>query len=92
MLPSSPLPPLPASLFIPPPVDRREDILETELPPRKRLCRTAPTSRYEVGESLIATPRPTRGHRIDYGFIGTLDAETRRQRPRRSAMGSGMFG
>ncbi|GKF20771.1 hypothetical protein Tco_0069409, partial [Tanacetum coccineum] len=27
-LPSSPLPPLPASLFIPPPVDRREDILE----------------------------------------------------------------
>ncbi|GKA10007.1 hypothetical protein Tco_0689440 [Tanacetum coccineum] len=35
-LPSSPLPPLPASLFIPPPVDRREDIPEAELPPRKR--------------------------------------------------------
>ncbi|GKA55557.1 reverse transcriptase domain-containing protein, partial [Tanacetum coccineum] len=25
-------------------------------------------------------PRPTGGHGIDYGFIGTLDAETRRQR------------
>ncbi|GJU38213.1 reverse transcriptase domain-containing protein [Tanacetum coccineum] len=79
-LPSSPLPPLPASLFIPPPVDRREDIPEAELPPRKRLCLTALTSRYEVGESLTTTPRPTGGNRIDYGFIGTLDSETRRQR------------
>ncbi|GJR04983.1 putative reverse transcriptase domain-containing protein [Tanacetum coccineum] len=79
-LPSSPLPPLPALLFIPPPVDRREDIPEAELPPRKRLRLTAPTSRYEVGESSTAAPRPTRGHRVDYGFIGTLDAETRRQR------------
>ncbi|GKA18598.1 hypothetical protein Tco_0698513 [Tanacetum coccineum] len=69
-----------ASLFIPPPVDRREDIPEAELPPRKRLCLTALTSRYEVGESSTAAPRPTGGHRIDYGFIGTLDAETRRQR------------
>ncbi|GJS11914.1 hypothetical protein Tco_0368710 [Tanacetum coccineum] len=79
-LPSSPLPPLPASLFIPPPVDHREDIPEAELPPRKRLCLTAPTSRYEVGESLTAAPRPTGGHRADYGFIGTIDAEIRRQR------------
>ncbi|GKB41563.1 hypothetical protein Tco_0886505 [Tanacetum coccineum] len=79
-LPSSPLPPLPASLFIPPPVDRREDTPEAELPPRKRLCLTALTSRYEVGESSTAAPRPARGHGIDYGFIGTLDAETRRQR------------
>ncbi|GKB51531.1 hypothetical protein Tco_0902284 [Tanacetum coccineum] len=69
-----------ASLFIPPPVDRREDIPEAELPPRKRLCPTAPTSRYEVGESLTAAPRPTGGHRADYRFIGTMDAEIRRQR------------
>ncbi|GJS47563.1 hypothetical protein Tco_0597684 [Tanacetum coccineum] len=34
-------------MFIPPPVDRREDIPEAELPPRKRLCLTALTSRYE---------------------------------------------
>ncbi|GJU78270.1 hypothetical protein Tco_1275340, partial [Tanacetum coccineum] len=79
-LPSSPLPPLPASLFIPPPVDRREDVPEAELPHRKRLCLTAPTSRYEVGESLTTAPRPTGGHRVYYGFIGTMDAEIRRQR------------
>ncbi|GJY72562.1 putative reverse transcriptase domain-containing protein, partial [Tanacetum coccineum] len=36
-LPSFPLPPLPASLFIPPPIDRREDIPKAELPSRKRL-------------------------------------------------------
>ncbi|GJT15766.1 hypothetical protein Tco_0874472 [Tanacetum coccineum] len=78
-LPQIPSPPLPPSLFIPP-VDRREDIPKDELPPRKRLCLTAPTSRYEAGESSIATPRPTGGHRVDYGFIGTLDVETKRQR------------
>ncbi|GJS80881.1 hypothetical protein Tco_0747422 [Tanacetum coccineum] len=79
-LPSSPLPPLPASLSIPPPVDRREDTPEAELPPRKRLCLTTPTSRNEVGESSTAAPRPTGGHRADYGFIDTMDAEIRRQR------------
>ncbi|GJT46582.1 hypothetical protein Tco_0955297 [Tanacetum coccineum] len=78
--PPPPLPPLPASLFIPPPVDHKEDIPEVELPPRKRLCLTALTSGYEVGESLTAAARPTRGHRADYGFIGTLDTETRCQR------------
>ncbi|GKE89926.1 hypothetical protein Tco_1567401 [Tanacetum coccineum] len=60
-LPSSPLPPLPSSLFIPPPVNRREDIPEAELPPHKRLCLTALTSRYEVGESSTTAPRPTGG-------------------------------
>ncbi|GKB85261.1 hypothetical protein Tco_0957533, partial [Tanacetum coccineum] len=66
-LPSSSLPPLPALLFIPPPVDHREDIPEAELPPHKRLCSTA-------------APRPTGGHRADYRFISTIDAEIRRQR------------
>ncbi|GJV44387.1 hypothetical protein Tco_1428923 [Tanacetum coccineum] len=79
-LPSSSLPPLPALLFIPPPVDHREDIPEAELPPHKRLCSTAPTLRYEVGESSTAAPRPTGGHRADYRFISTIDAEIRRQR------------
>ncbi|GJV67298.1 hypothetical protein Tco_1482807 [Tanacetum coccineum] len=78
-LPSLPLPPLLDSLFIPP-VDRKEDIPEAELPPHKRLCLTTPASRYEVWESLTAVPRPTRGRRVDYGFVGTLDAEARRQR------------
>ncbi|GJW46123.1 hypothetical protein Tco_0077769, partial [Tanacetum coccineum] len=69
---------LPASLFIPPSVDRREDTPEAELPPHKILCLTTLTSRYEVRESSTVTSRPTRGHGIDYGFIGTLDAKTRR--------------
>ncbi|GKC26078.1 hypothetical protein Tco_1033372, partial [Tanacetum coccineum] len=83
-LPSLPLPP---SLFIPPPIDRREDIPEAELPPHKRLCLTALISRYEVGESSTAALRPTGGHRIDYGFIGTLDAKTRRQRAKEVGYG-----
>ncbi|GJY19158.1 putative reverse transcriptase domain-containing protein [Tanacetum coccineum] len=85
-LPLPPLPPLPASLFIPSSIDRREDIPEAELPPHKRLCLTALTSRYEVGESSTAITRPTEGHRADYGFIGTVDAETRCQRAEEETM------
>ncbi|GJR46589.1 hypothetical protein Tco_1314692 [Tanacetum coccineum] len=86
-LPSSPLPLLPSSMFIPSPVDRKEDIPKTELPPRKRLCLTALTSRYEVRERSTAAPRPTGGHGIDYGFIGTLDTETRCQRAKEVSYG-----
>ncbi|GKB62055.1 hypothetical protein Tco_0918241, partial [Tanacetum coccineum] len=77
-LPSPPLPPLPPSLHIPPPIDRRDNIPEFEWPPRKRSCLFALGSRYEVGES--STARPTRGQRVDYGFVSTLDAEERRRR------------
>nr|GEW13450.1 hypothetical protein [Tanacetum cinerariifolium] len=72
-----PSPPLPPHLHMPPPVDRRDDILETEMSPRKRLCLSTLGSRYEVGES--STARPTRGQGIDYGFVNTLDAEARRR-------------
>ncbi|GKF93807.1 hypothetical protein Tco_0283507, partial [Tanacetum coccineum] len=68
------------SLFIPPPVDRREDTPEAELPPHKRLCLAALTSRYEVGESSTIASRPAGGHGINYRFIGTLNAKTKRQR------------
>ncbi|GKG12604.1 hypothetical protein Tco_0346841, partial [Tanacetum coccineum] len=51
-LPSLPLPPLPTSLFIPLPVDHREDIPEAELPPHKRLCLIALTSRFERAEEV----------------------------------------
>ncbi|GJR16882.1 putative reverse transcriptase domain-containing protein [Tanacetum coccineum] len=76
-LPSPPLPPLPPSLYIPPPVDRRDDVPESELPPRKRLCLSTLGSRYEIRES--STARPTRGRGVDYGFVSTVDAEARRQ-------------
>ncbi|GJU16722.1 hypothetical protein Tco_1144688 [Tanacetum coccineum] len=66
-LPSPPLPPLPPSLFIPPPVDRRDDISKSEQPPRKRLHLSTIGSIYEIGES--STARPTRGRGIDYGFV-----------------------
>nr|GEV13672.1 hypothetical protein [Tanacetum cinerariifolium] len=72
-----PSPPLPPPLHMPPPVDRRGDILETKMPPHKRLCLSTLRSRYEVGES--STARPTGGRGIDYGFVSTLDVEARRQ-------------
>ncbi|GJS32133.1 hypothetical protein Tco_0530515 [Tanacetum coccineum] len=71
------LPPLPPSLYVPPPVDRRDDIPESELPPRKRSCLSTLGPRYEVGES--STARPTGGRGIDYGFVSTVDAEARRR-------------
>ncbi|GKF71689.1 hypothetical protein Tco_0207803, partial [Tanacetum coccineum] len=64
-LPSPPLPSLPPSLYIPPPVDHRDDIPESEQPPHKRLCLSTLGSRYEIRES--STARPTRGQGIDYG-------------------------
>ncbi|GKE31110.1 hypothetical protein Tco_1450432 [Tanacetum coccineum] len=60
-LPSPPLPPLPPSLYIPPHVDRRDDIPESEQPPRKRSFLFALGSRYEVGESSTARPTDTEG-------------------------------
>ncbi|GKE96292.1 hypothetical protein Tco_1581147 [Tanacetum coccineum] len=63
-LPSPPLLPLPPSLYKPPPVDRRDDIPESERPLRKRSCLFALGSRYKVRESSIA--RPTGGQGVDY--------------------------
>nr|GEW45946.1 putative reverse transcriptase domain-containing protein [Tanacetum cinerariifolium] len=72
-----PSPPLPPPLYIPPPIDCRDDILETELPPHKKSCLFALGPRYEVEES--STARPIRGQWIYYGFVSTLDAEARRR-------------
>ncbi|GKE42407.1 hypothetical protein Tco_1469691, partial [Tanacetum coccineum] len=78
-IPLPPLPPPPSSPHLPLPVPTSlpllEDTPEAELPPRKRLCLTAPALRYEAGESSTAAPRPTGGHGTDYKFIGTVDAE-----------------
>nr|GEW50960.1 hypothetical protein [Tanacetum cinerariifolium] len=72
-----PSPPLPPPLHMPPPIDCRDDVAETEMLPCNRLCLSTLGSRYEVGESLAA--RPTGGQGIDYGFVSTLDAEARRR-------------
>nr|GEU81941.1 hypothetical protein [Tanacetum cinerariifolium] len=72
-----PSPPLPPPLYIPPPVDRRDDIPETEMPPHKRLCLSTLGSGYKIGES--STTKLTGGRGIDYGFVSTLDAEARRR-------------
>nr|GFC89445.1 hypothetical protein [Tanacetum cinerariifolium] len=69
--------PLPPALYMPPLIDRRDDIPEIEMPPRNRLCLSTLGSRYEVGESSMA--RPTGGQGIDCGFVSTLDAEARRR-------------
>ncbi|GKE57885.1 hypothetical protein Tco_1497070, partial [Tanacetum coccineum] len=76
-LPSPPLPSLPPSLYIPPPIDRKDDVLESEQPPHKRSCLFSLGSRYKVEES--STARPTEGRGVDYGFVSTLDAKERRQ-------------
>ncbi|GJV74962.1 hypothetical protein Tco_1506546 [Tanacetum coccineum] len=84
-IPSPPLPllspplllPTPSSPLLLPATDRREDVPEADVPPRKRLCLTAPALRFEVGESSAAAA--ARQHRLgvthatDYGFVDTDD-------------------
>nr|GEY22072.1 putative reverse transcriptase domain-containing protein [Tanacetum cinerariifolium] len=63
---------------------RRTDILEVDMPPRKRTCLTTPTPEFEVGESSAAgaarQPRPTesdlrrcRVEQAGYGITNTWD-------------------
>ncbi|GJX93932.1 hypothetical protein Tco_0348518 [Tanacetum coccineum] len=81
--------PLPTSSppLLLPSADYRADVPEVMLPPRKRLC-VAPGPRYEVGEcSSAPTARPTGGFRADYGFVGTLYAEIRRDPDREIGYG-----
>nr|GFB99432.1 hypothetical protein [Tanacetum cinerariifolium] len=56
VLPSPPVPPLPPPLYIPPPVDCKDDAPETEMPPRKRSCLSILGSRYEVEKSSCNAP------------------------------------
>ncbi|GKA43153.1 hypothetical protein Tco_0735877 [Tanacetum coccineum] len=77
--PLLPIPlPTPSPPLLLPSTDYRAVVSEVTLPPRKRLC-IALGLRFEVGESSSApTTRPTRGFRADYGFVGTLDDEIRK--------------
>ncbi|GKB92222.1 hypothetical protein Tco_0964494 [Tanacetum coccineum] len=83
--PSPPLPPPPSSLHLPPHVPTSLPLPSSPLPPLPAsLFIPSPVDHMEdipeAEESSTASPRPTRGHRIDYGFIGTLDVKTKRQR------------
>nr|GEX64052.1 hypothetical protein [Tanacetum cinerariifolium] len=76
---ASPLPlhaPSPPLLL--PSTTHRDDLPEADIPFQKRACFTAPTSRFEVGESSSAAVARQTGHtlahRVDYGFIDTMDA------------------
>nr|GEV90707.1 hypothetical protein [Tanacetum cinerariifolium] len=60
-------PPLPPPLHMPPPIDRRDDIPETEMPPRKRLCLST------LGSSTLDDEARRRGIReVGYGIRDTL--------------------
>ncbi|GJX42876.1 hypothetical protein Tco_0257866, partial [Tanacetum coccineum] len=78
-LPSPPLPlPSPSSPLLLPATDHMEDVPEADVPPQKRLCLTAPTPGFEVGESsaVVATRQPGLDftHATDYSFVDTMDA------------------
>nr|GEY63850.1 putative reverse transcriptase domain-containing protein [Tanacetum cinerariifolium] len=84
-----PLLPIPLPTSSPPLLlpftSHRANVLKVTLPPPKRLC-IALGLRFEVSESSYApTARPTGHFRADYGFIGTLDDEIRRD-PEREAV------
>nr|GEV40821.1 hypothetical protein [Tanacetum cinerariifolium] len=69
-----PSPPLPPPLYIPPPVNHRDDILETEMPPRKRLCLSTPGSRYKIEESSIARPNEEVGYGVRDNWVDPAEA------------------
>ncbi|GKG62297.1 hypothetical protein Tco_0632201, partial [Tanacetum coccineum] len=51
------------------------------MPLQKRACFIAPTSRFEVKESSSAAAAwqagHTQAHRVDYGFLNTMDTSIR---------------
>ncbi|GKC56759.1 hypothetical protein Tco_1084357, partial [Tanacetum coccineum] len=76
-IPSPPLPPPPSSLHLPPHVPTSLPLPSSPLPPLPTsLFIPPPVNRRED----ILEAEPTGGHRADYGFIGTMDAEIKRQR------------
>ncbi|GJW81084.1 hypothetical protein Tco_0145059 [Tanacetum coccineum] len=75
--PSPPLPPLPSSLYLALPVPISSPLPSPPLPKLPAsLSIPPPVDRREDIPEVELPPR----HRADYGFINTLDAETRRQR------------
>ncbi|GKE41371.1 hypothetical protein Tco_1468655 [Tanacetum coccineum] len=82
-IPSPPLPPLPSSLHLPPHVPTS---LPLPLPPRKRLCPTAPTSRYEVGRVRLLLLDLVEVIEQIMGLLALWVPRSDVREPRRSAM------
>ncbi|GJX47235.1 hypothetical protein Tco_0272425 [Tanacetum coccineum] len=77
---------IPSPPLLLPSTTHRGDIPEADMPLRKRARFTAPTGRFEVGESSSATAarqaRHTLAHRVDYGFLDNVDAGIRASKSR----------
>ncbi|GKD60477.1 hypothetical protein Tco_1297986, partial [Tanacetum coccineum] len=86
--PLLPIPlPTPSPPLLLPSTDYRAGVSEVTLPPQKRFC-IALGPKYEVSKSSSApTARSIRGFRADYGFVGTLDDEIRRDPEREVGYG-----
>ncbi|GJW49924.1 putative reverse transcriptase domain-containing protein [Tanacetum coccineum] len=76
-IPSPPLPPPPSSLHLPPPVPTSLPLPSSPLPPLPASLFIPPT--VDLTEDILEAELPPR-KRADYGFIGTMGAEIRRQR------------
>ncbi|GKC27458.1 hypothetical protein Tco_1034752, partial [Tanacetum coccineum] len=72
---------IPSPPLLLPSTTHRDDLLEAGTLLRKRARFTAPTGRFEVGESSSAAAARQAGHTlahiVDYGFIDTVDASIR---------------
>nr|GEW63996.1 hypothetical protein [Tanacetum cinerariifolium] len=72
---------IPSPPLLLPSTTHRDDLLVTDMPLQKIARFTAPTGRFEVGESSLAAAARQAGHtiahRVDYGFIDTIDASIR---------------
>ncbi|GJZ32322.1 hypothetical protein Tco_0577758 [Tanacetum coccineum] len=64
-----------------PSTTHRDDLLEADMPLQKRAHFIALTSRFEVGESSSPAAARQAGqtlaHRVDYGFVDTVDTSIR---------------
>ncbi|GJR98304.1 hypothetical protein Tco_0270478, partial [Tanacetum coccineum] len=70
--------PAPSPPLLLPSTTHGDDLPEADMPLQKRAHFTTPTGRFEVEESLSAVAARQTGHtlahRVDYGFIDTMDA------------------
>nr|GFD27382.1 hypothetical protein [Tanacetum cinerariifolium] len=69
-----PSPPLPPPLYIPPSVDRRDDIFETEVPPRKRVTELVELHEHDT-QDLYALLEDAQDSRTSISQRVTMDSQ-----------------